>query len=186
MRVDKSQLSVYMFSHDRFSKVEAQALRLHDELWLDTICFFRNSKEIYRRFDEWKNIDRFYFIPLKLSMTYCFGGHAIRMADGTLYLGTFIRNTLEHPELFTAPCPKCSRTLYPYAYNGSPMSGRVDLQARCECGWNDSMTVSGWQVRSNALRATQDQDRPRFSKFSDRLVPEATIKELLEWLHKRT
>lgn len=175
-----------MCTHDRFSKVEAQALHLHDEFWLDSIRFFRNAREIYRRFDDWKGIDRFYFIPLKLSMTYCIGGHAIRMADGTLYLGTFIRNTIEHPELFTAPCPKCGRTLYPYAYNGSPLSGRVDLEASCDCGWDDFVIVSGWRVRSDTLKASQKQDHLRYAKFKA-LKPfmgnASTVKELLEWLN---
>ena len=118
-------------------------------------------------------------------MTYSIGGHAIRMADGTLYLGTFIRNTLEHPELFTAPCPKCGRTLYPYGYNGSPLSGRVDLEATCDCGWDDFVIVSGWRVRSETLKASQKQDRLRYVKFKA-LRPfkgdASTIKELLEWL----
>ena len=73
-------------------------LRLH-EFWLDTILYFWNYREIFRRFDDWKAIDRFYFIPLKLNMTYSIGGHFISMADGTIYLGTFVRNTLEHPDL---------------------------------------------------------------------------------------
>ena len=51
-----------MSSSDRFSKVEAQALRPNDELWLDTILYFRNAREIYRRFDDWKAIDRFYCV----------------------------------------------------------------------------------------------------------------------------
>ncbi len=76
------------------------------------------------------------------------------MAEGPIYLGTFVRNTLEHPELFTAKCPKCGRTILPYGYNGSPLSGRVDLEATCECGWDDYVMVSGWRVRSEALHAT--------------------------------
>lgn len=185
MRVVKSQLSVSMFSHDRFSKVEAEALRLHDELWLDTIRFFRNSREIYRRFEEWKDIDSFYFIPLRLNMTYSIAGHAICMADGPVYLGTFIRNTLEHPELFSATCPKCGRTVYPYGYCGSPLSGRVDLEATCDCGWDDFVIVSGWRIRSEALKASQKSDRLRLAKFrvAESFGSKAsTIRELLDWL----
>lgn len=102
-----------MSSSDQLSKVEVKALHLHDELWLDTILFFRNSREIYRRFDDWKDIDRFYFVPLKLSMTYCIGGHSISMSDGTVYLGTFIRNTIEHPDLFSFKCPLAGKRSTP-------------------------------------------------------------------------
>ena len=34
----------------------------------DTTLFYRNAIEIYARFDEWKGIDRFYFIPLTLQI----------------------------------------------------------------------------------------------------------------------
>lgn len=78
-------------SHDRFAKVEAEALRLHDEFWLDTIRFFRHANEIIRRYDDWKDIDRFYFIPLRLDMAYHIGGLTLRIAEPPIYLGTFIR-----------------------------------------------------------------------------------------------
>ena len=173
--------------HDCFSKVEAEALRLNDELWLDTICFFRNANEIFRRFDDWKGTDRFYFIPLKLNMAYSINGYVVRMAEGPIYLGTFVRNTLAHPELFSFKCPKCGKTVYPYGYNGSPLSGRVDLQGTCECGWSDYVMVSGWRKRSDALKDTQRQDRFRLAKykalncFQGRF---ATVADLKEWLEK--
>ena len=169
--------------NDRFSKAEAQALRLNDEPRLDTIRFFRNSREIYRRFDDWKGIDRFYFIPLKLSMTYCISGHSICMSDGPVYLGSFIRNTIEHPELFAVTCPKCGRKLNPFSFNGSPLSGRVDLEASCECGWDSFVTVTGWRVRSEALRATQKADAWRLGSFKFAGRKAASIQELLEWLN---
>lgn len=173
--------------HDCFSKVEAEALRLNDELWLDTICFFRNANEIYRRFNDWKGIDHFYFIPLKLNMAYSINGYVVRMAEGPIYLGTFVRNTLAYPELFSFKCPKCGKTVHPYGYNGSPLSGRVDLQGTCECGWSDYVMVSGWRKRSDALKDTQRQDRFRLAKykalncFQGRF---ATVAELKEWLEK--
>ena len=173
--------------NNRFNKVEAEALRLNDELWLDSIRFFRNANEIYRRFDEWKGLDKFYFIPLKLEMAYHIGGLVKRMAEGPIYLGTFVRNTLEHPELFTAKCPKCGQTILPYGYNGSPLSGRVDLEATCECGWDGYVMVSGWRVRSEALQASQKQDRLRLAKFKMLSLlgtRPSTIKELLGWLGK--
>ena len=173
-----------MHYSDQFSNVEAQALRLHDELWIVTSLYFRNYPEIYRRFDDWKDIDRFYFIPLKLNMTYSIGGHSISMADGTVHLGTFVRNTLLHPELFTFKCPHCGETLYPYGYNGSPLSGRVDLQATCDCGWTGFEMVSGWRVRSEALKAAQHADAWRHRLFKWKAGTPATIHRLLEWLKK--
>ena len=173
-----------MSSSDQLSKVEVKALHLHDELWLDTILFFRNSRGIYRRFDDWKDIDRFYFVPLKLSMTYCIGGHSISMSDGTVYLGTFIRNTIEHPDLFSFKCPHCGETLYPYGYNGSPLSGRVDLQAICDCGWSGFEMVSGWRIRSEALKAAQHSDTWRRRLFKLKSGTTSTIYDLLDWPHK--
>lgn len=167
---------------DRFSKVEAEALRLHDELWLDTIYFFRNANEIYRRFDDWKNIDRFYFIPLKLNMAYSIGGMTIRIAEGPIHLGTFIKNTLEHQDLFAFKCPKCGKTVYPYGYNGSPLSGRVDLQGACECGWGGFEMVSGWRVRSEALKEAQKSDSLRRKRFSLLFGKPSSVQELLAWL----
>lgn len=174
---------------DRFYKVEQEAISQNNELWLDTIRFFRNADVIYRHFDDWKGFDRFYFIPLKLDMAYHIGGLVKRMAEGPIYLGTFIRNTLEHPELFTAKCPKCGRTLLPYGYNGSPLSGRVDLEATCECGWDDYVIVSGWRVRSEALQANQKQDCLRLAKFKALSLfgaKPSTIEELIEWIQKQS
>ena len=175
-----------MCNSDRFSKVEAQALLLHDEFWLDTILYFRNYREIIHRYNDWKDIDRFYFIPLKLNMTYSIGGHSISMADGTVYLGTFIRNTIEHPELFTFKCPKCGKTLDPYGYNGSPLSGRVDMQGYCDCGWGGYIMYSGWHIRSKALKSTQKADfwRHLLFKLCKRYGEAPTVKELIEWLSK--
>lgn len=174
--------------HDCFSKVEAEALRLNDELWLDTICFFRNANEIYRRFNDWQGIDHFYFIPLKLNMAYSINGYVVRMAEGPIYLGTFVRNTLAYPELFSFKCPKCGKTVHPYGYNGSPLSGRVDLQGTCECGWSDYVMVSGWRKRSDALKETQREDRFRLAKFKAlRCVRggESSVVELKKWLENR-
>lgn len=171
---------------DKFSLVERQALAAGDAVKVDTIRFFRNSNEIYRRFGDWKDIDKFYFIPLKLEMTYGITGHSICMAGGPLHLGTFIKNTLQHPDLFTAPCPQCSLQLLPYGYNGSPLSGRVDLEATCpECGWNSYVAVTGWRIRSEALKASQKVDRLRHLKA--RLLKPgfkaSTVEELLKYLN---
>ena len=169
---------------DLFFKVEQQALRSGDEFWLDTIHFFRNANEIYARYDDWKDNDKFYFIPLKLDMSYHINGMQICMADGPVYLGSFIRNTFEHKDLFTAPCPKCGHTIYPYGYNGSPLSGRVDLEATCSCGWEDFVIVKGWRIRSEALKTTQKEDKGRLLRarlFHPGFKVE-TIQSLVEYL----
>ena len=171
-------------SHDRFAKVEAEAIRLHDEFWLDTIRFFRHANEIIRRFDDWKDIDRFYFIPLRLDMEYHIGGLTLRIAEPPNYLGTFIRNTLENQDLFSFKCPVCGKMVYPYGYNGSPLSGRVDLQGTCDCGWGGYVTASGWHARSEKLKKTQKSDRRRML-FRLRKKNTATIQELLAWLNER-
>ena len=172
---------------DRFFNVEREARRYHDEFWLDTIRFFRNSNEIYARYDEWKNKDRFYFIPLRLQMFYSIGGFGISMCNSPIYLGSFIRNTFKHEDLFTTPCPNCGRKLYPFGYNGSPLSGRVDLEATCpNCGWDEYVIVSGWKVRSEALKATQKEDEFRLlkAKIVHPRFKAASIQSLLEWLRR--
>lgn len=171
---------------DQFFRVEQDALRRGDAWHLDTIRFFRNANEIYARYDEWKDNDRFYFIPLKLNMTYSISGHAIKMADDPIHLGTFIKNTFEHEDLFTAPCPRCGRKLYPYGYNGSPLSGRVDLEATCSCGWSKYVIVGGWRGRCEALKSTQKADKRRLimAKLLHPKFKGATIEELLDFLRK--
>ena len=148
----------------------------------NTTLFVRHANEIYARFNDWKSIDRFYFIPLELDMTYSIDGHRISMADGPLYLGTFVRTILEHPELFQFKCPACGKTAIPYRFNGSPLSGRVDLEGTCDCGWNGFVSVSGWHIRAEALRTEMAKDTRRFqrnrlSHFGNR---PATIQEFLE------
>jgi|LSQX01.1.fsa_nt_gb hypothetical protein len=168
---------------DRFAQAEFKATQAQDPLWMDTIRFFRNANDIYSRYDEWKSNDVFYFIPLKLDMSYHICGHTVRMADGPIFLGTFVRNTLEHKELFCVKCPKCGKDIYPFSYNGSPLSGRVDLEAKCDCGWDGSTSVSGWKVRSEALKSAQLQDAERFRSFQKKALSPANIQSLLEELN---
>ena len=142
--------------------------------------------EFYAHFDAWKDIDRFYFIPLKRDTAYSINGYHISMADEPFYLGSFVHCTLEHQDLFSFPCPHCGKRLYPYSYNGSPLSGRVDLEAECpDCGWKGYEMVSGWHIRSQALKATQKTDRLRLLK-AKLLHPgfkPTTIEELLKWMN---
>ncbi len=170
---------------DKFAKVEAAALRLGDEQRLDTIRFFRNVNLIYDRYNDWKDIDRFYFITLKQNLTYRLAGQVISMADSPLFLGSFVRTSLEYPELFDVVCPECGKVLHPYGYNGSPLSGRVDLEATCPCGWDSYVSVSGWRIRSEALKATQKADRLRYlkSKFTHIGDRASSVAELLDYLN---
>ena len=121
-------------------------------------------------------------------MNYGIAGHSISMAGGPIYLGCFIKNTLQHPDLFTATCPQCGHRLLPYGYNGSPLSGRVDLEATCpECDWDSYVAVWGWRIRSEALKASQKADKLRHLK-ARLLKPEfkaSTVEELLDYLKSR-
>ena len=164
---------------ERLSKAEAEAIRLQDSCGLDTILFFRYTNVLCRLFDKWKDNDSFYFIPLKLDMSYHIGGHTISMAEGPIFLGTFIRNTLEHEELFSIKCPRCGKAVIPFSYNGSPLSGRVDLAGQCKCGWSGGVTVSGWRIRSEALKESQRRDEGRYSSFLKKSLPPASIDSLL-------
>ena len=147
----------------------------------NTTLFVRHANEIYARFNDWKSIDRFYFIPLELDMTYSIDGHHISMADGPLYLGTFVRTILENPELFQFKCPVCGKVVLPYRFNGSPLSGRVDLEGACDCGWKGFESVSGWHIRAEALRAQISKDKRRFrmSRLLQTGIRSASIRDLL-------
>ncbi len=59
---------------------------------------------ILASFSKWRDIDRFYFIPLPLDMSYRVAGMVTHIAPPPYYLGTLLRCSLEHPELFSAEC----------------------------------------------------------------------------------
>lgn len=145
----------------KYNFFKQDAKRPTEEQRLQTKLFYENAGIIYAHFDEWKDDDRFYFIPLYLEMTYNCGWIA-EMAPDPVWLGSFVRCTKEHPELFQFKCPNCGKTVFPFRYNGSPLSGRVDLEGKCECGWNGFEIVSGWRKRATALRDQVSKDKPRF------------------------
>ena len=121
----------------------------------------RHAATLIRHFYEWKDNPEYYFIELKLDMTYFCAAFSARVADPPYHLGTILRNSLKNPGLFSCECPDGHRA-YAYAYNGSPLSGRFDLGMACpECGWNEWVSRSGWRVRSEALKATQAEDAER-------------------------
>ena len=153
----------------------------------DTKLFYDNSVEIYERFGDWKDEDRFYFIPLYMQMTYGCAGIVAEIAPDPVWMGSFVTCTMEHPDLFQYRCPNCGRTVLPYRYVGSPLSGRVDLEGRCKCGWSGYEMVSGWRTRATALRERIECDEARrrrcSSSHSETKAP--TVKDLLEWLRGR-
>ncbi len=150
---------------DKYNFIKKDGAQPSQEQRLDTQLFYRHAAEIYARFDEWKDNDKFYFIPLYLQMTYSCAGWVAEIAPDPVWLGSFVRCTLEHPDLFQLKCPDCGKTILPYRYCGSPLSGRVDLEGRCTCGWKGSETVSGWRVRATALRKQVTGDKLRYLIF---------------------
>ena len=168
---------------DKNQFIKKSALRPAEELYL-TKLFYRNSNVIYAHFDEWKNLDQFYFIPLYLEMTYSIEGIICELAPDPVWLGSFVKNTLNHPELYQFKCPKCGETILPYRYVGSPLSSRVDLEGYCGCGWEGVVTVSGWFIRGEVLREQLDFDNKRYAKYKllQHNAEHTTINELLSWL----
>ena len=171
---------------DNYNFFKQGGLRPTAEQLLDTKLFFQNSVEIYNRFDEWKDNDNFYFIPLFLQMTYSCAGWVAEIATDPVWLGSFVRCTKEHPELFQYQCPECGMTVFPYRYCGSPLSGRVDLEGRCECGWKGFEMVSGWRIRATTLRDQISNDTQRNIKLNvvHPVAKPATIEGLLAWLRQ--
>lgn len=169
---------------DKYNFFKQGGVRPTSEQLLDTKLFYQNSAEIYACFDEWKDIDKFYFIPLFMQMTYSCAGWVAEIAPDPVWLGSFVRCTLEDPKLFQYKCPNCGKIVLPYRYCGSPLSGRVDLEGKCECGWKGFESVSGWRIRAIALRDQLASDKVRYRKFR-LLHPGAeasTVEELLKGL----
>ena len=160
------------------------AVRPAPEQLLDTKLFYQNAVEIYARFEDWKDNDRFYFIPLYMQMTYSCAGWVAEMAPDPVWLGSFVSTVRSHPELFQFNCPECGKTVFPYRTVGSPLSGRVDLEGRCSCGWHGDESVSGWRQRATELRDQQAKDAFRHRKYKllHPAVKLATVKELIDWL----
>ncbi len=169
---------------DKNNFIRKSALRPTEEQRLLTKPFYQNANTIFQHFDDWKDIDRFYFIPLYLEMTYTVAGITAELAPDPVWLGSFVQTTKNHLDLFQYQCPDCGMTVLPFRYVGSPFSGRVDLEGYCDCGWRGYEVVSGWFKRGEALREQLAADKLRQSKYELlhlNAVP-ATIEELLDWL----
>lgn len=153
---------------------ERQTLRL----------YLKYANKLLEHFDEWKDIDRFYYISVGLNMAYFYPGGATAIAFPPYFVGTILRNSLEHPELFSTEC-RCGHRAYSYAYNGSPLSGRVDMSHACpHCGAHVETVESGWKVRADALRKSRKSERMRIAKIRllhPRFKP-ASLQELLRFI----
>lgn len=170
----------------KYNFFKQDAVRPTEEQRLQTKLFYENAGEIYAHFDKWKDDDRFYFIPLYLEMTYSCAGWVAEIAPDPVWLGSFVRCTLEHPELFQFKCPGCGKVVHSYRYVGSPLSGVVHLEGRCECRWHGVKEVSGWRIRATALRGQLASDKLRYRKY--RLLHPRTeaskVEALLVWLRR--
>ena len=160
------------------------AVRPTSEQLLDTKLFYQNAVEIYARFNDWKDNDRFYFTPLYMQMTYSCAGWVAEMAPDPVWLGSFLSTVRNHPALFQFKCPKCGNTVFPYRTVGSPLSGRVDLEGKCSCGRKGDESVSGWKVRAIALRDQMAKNAFRHGKYKllHPAAKPATVKEFIDWL----
>ena len=169
---------------DKKQFFKKDALLPTEEQCLLTKPFYRNSDVVYAHFNEGKDNDRFYFIPLYLEMIYSLAGIVSELAPDRVWLCSFIRCTLEQPNLFQYKCPKCGKTVLSFRYMGSPLSGRVDLEGYCDCGWRGFESVSGWFVWGESLRKMRDADRFRHARYiiSHPEIEPATIEELLDML----
>ena len=65
---------------DKYNFFKQVGERPTAEQLLDTKLFYQHSAEIYSHFDEWKDNDKFYFIPLFMQMTYSCAGWVAEMA----------------------------------------------------------------------------------------------------------
>ena len=150
-----------------------------------TILFERNAAALFRHYEKWKDIPQCYFIKLRLNLGYYnTAGLAMWMSRPPYWLGTIVRNSIEHPDLFGAKCT-CGCQAYAYRYAGSPLSGRVGLRVACSgCGHTWSADGRGWKVRSDVLRATQSEDRQFLELLEDEGVDfkVADIRELLRYI----
>ena len=164
--------------------IRKSALRPTEEQRLLTQPFYSHANELYARFDDWKDIDRFYFIPLYLEMTYSVAGITAELASDPVWLGSFVQTIRNHPDLFQFQCPDCGKTVLPFRFVGSPLSGRVDLEGYCDCGWKGYKTVSGWFKRGEALRNQIAADVLRYHKFKmlHSGTRPATVMDLLDKL----
>ena len=59
---------------------------------------FRHASTLIAHYDDWKDVDEFYFIELRLDMAYVSTGFIARIANPPYFLGTIVRNSLLYPK----------------------------------------------------------------------------------------
>ena len=149
-----------------------------------TKLYFRHASTLIAHYDDWKGKDEFFFIELRLDMAYVSTGFIARIANPPYFLGTIVRNSLLHPDLFSSNCPN-GHQAFAYTYSGSPLSGRVSQAMACPiCGWNAWTERRGWHDRSRALKGTQakDLERYRILKETNPDFKSADLRDLLRSL----
>ena len=165
-----------------FSQWEQCALLHRDETAYDTVRFFRNANDIFGLYEVWGRFDRFYFIPIKPRLQYCY--RQTQIADGEIWLGAFVRCVLEHEDLFSTRCPGCGRQLFPYGFRGAALTGGVRFETACPCGCTDKTLSGSWGLWGGLLRETQRSDEKRYKRA--RLFhpgfKATTIESLIEYL----
>ena len=140
--------------------------------------FYQHANEIYARFEDWKDINRFYFISLFLEMTYSNNGIVSELAPDPVAGGPSYRT----PSTIRG-CPSVARWC-PFRYVDSPLSGCLGLEGYCDCGWSGFETISGWFKRGVAMREQLTDDKIRHSKYNLFHINAelATLDELSTWL----
>ena len=121
-----------------------------------------------------------------MQMTYSCAGWVAEMAPDPVWLGSIVRCTLEHPDLFQYSCPDCGKVVHPFRYVGSPLSGVVHLEGRCECGWHGVEEISGWRLRASTLRDQLNSDKLLYRKYRllHPMANASTVLELIEWMNR--
>ena len=143
-----------------------------------TELYYRHAAAIFNRYPEWKDKDEYYFIELNLDMAYVSPEFIARIADPPYYLGTIVRADFEYPDFFARLCSERHLALA-YAYSGSPLSERVSQKMVClYCGKKETLELTGWHERSQALKTIQAEDLERRKNLGKDFRP-ADLRDLL-------
>ena len=112
-------------------------------------------------------------------MTYSNNGIVSELAPDPVAGGAFVQNTFNHLGV-----SKCDKTVFPFRYVDSPLSGCLGLEGYCDCGWSGFETTSGWFKRGVAMREQLTDDKIRHSKYKLFHINTelATLDELSTWL----
>jgi len=130
--------------------------------------YYRHASTLFAQHRRWLHEEKYYFIELHLNMAYVSTAFIMRLADPPYFLGTMVRTSLLHPDLFQCRCPD-GHLAFAYAYSGSPLSGRIKQGMACpECGWNEWIDRTGWLTRSKALRKELARDQEYLARLKEK------------------